>query len=529
MAMASGAIRPAGASYRDELSKGIFNNNDNEQLNDFLAPTLGYLVYQEQIIGFLNKFCGYTMGQADVVRRHFSKKTGTENDIPLIKSGFIKTMTTEYGLPKEEAEKIITNFLVVIKDASDYLFSRNHAIPYSMLGYACAWLRHYYPLETLTEALNIYSDGNTDAAKKKLENIKEYIKLKGISIKPIKFGKSRAVFFFDKSENSIYQGVAAVKNLNAKVAEELYTLSQNRVYNNFIDLLIDIKTKTSLQSDQLDILIKLDYFSDFGEPNKLTYITEKFSVLYVKGKGWKTNIKQSKLGLDPKFVMPYCDEYKPAMVKEVNIDCIATAIQEPTRQEEFWSIVEQCKKYRKTGEFNGINYDKLFKLTEMPEDIKLRFATKTSEAEYKSIDAYNLLTNLEYSGNIMSVKEKIKYQQEYLSYIDYTNPNLDKRYIVVTNLNTTYSPKFVAYCLNNGKTIPMKVRKNKKGRDWNVKTTFNDSPFENGDILYMLKCKEEPKAVRQEDGSWGRDYQNKEWWLYEYLVNDEIKLLKYPR
>ena len=172
MAMASGAIRPAGASYRDELSKGVFNNNDNEQLNDFLAPTLGYLVYQEQIIGFLNKFCGYTMGQADVVRRHFSKKTGTEDDIPLIKSGFIKTMTTDYGLSEEEAEHIITNFLVVIKDASDYLFSRNHAIPYSMLGYACAWLRHYYPLETLTEALNIYSGGNTDAAKQKLENIK---------------------------------------------------------------------------------------------------------------------------------------------------------------------------------------------------------------------------------------------------------------------------------------------------------------------------------------------------------------------
>ena len=145
MSMASGALRPAGASYRNELSKGIFNDNGNKQLNDFLAPTLGYLVYQEQIIGFLNKFCGYTMGQADVVRRHFSKKTGTENDIPLIKSGFIKTMTTEYGVSQEEAEKIITNFLVVIKDASDYLFSRNHSIPYSMLGYTCAWLRHYYP------------------------------------------------------------------------------------------------------------------------------------------------------------------------------------------------------------------------------------------------------------------------------------------------------------------------------------------------------------------------------------------------
>ena len=44
---------------------------------------------------------------------------------------------------------------------------------------------------------------------------------------------------------------------------------------------------------------------------------------------------------------------------------------------------------------------------------------------------------------------------------------------------------------------------------------------ENGDVLYMFSCKQEPKAVRQEDGSWGRDYKNKEWWLYEYEVKSE--------
>ena len=521
MAMASGAIRPAGASYRDELSKGIFNNNDNEQLNDFLAPTLGYLVYQEQIIGFLNKFCGYTMGQADVVRRHFSKKTGTENDIPLIKAGFIKTMTTEYGLSEEEAEHIITNFLIVIKDASDYLFSRNHAIPYSMLGYACAWLRHYYPLETLTEALNIYSDGNTDAAKKKLENIKEYIKLKGISIKPIKFGKSRSVFFFDKSENSIYQGVAAVKNLNAKVAEELYTLSQNHVYNNFVDLLIDIKTKTSLQSDQLNILIKLDYFSDFGEANYLTYITSKFDVLYVKGKGFKTNIKQSKLGLDYPFVEQYCTEYKPAEVKEVNFDAMLESVKNSEcNLLKLKDMIAQCEKHKKNGDFNGYNYEKFFKISGMPDDMKLKYATKTSEAEYKGLDAYKLLVELKYHGTPMSVGEKIRAQQEYLSYISYVDPNADVRDIVVTNLDTSYSPKFVAYCIKNGETCPMKVRKNKRSHDFSVKTSFKDTPFKDGNILHMIKAKKEPKA-KMVDGEWKRDFTDKEWWLYEYSVISE--------
>lgn len=73
MACGNGAIRPAGESYRYELAQGIFRDNGHKALNDLLAPTLGYLVYQEQIIAFLNQFCGYTMGEADIVRRGFAR------------------------------------------------------------------------------------------------------------------------------------------------------------------------------------------------------------------------------------------------------------------------------------------------------------------------------------------------------------------------------------------------------------------------------------------------------------------------
>ena len=69
MAMVSGAIRPAGESYIEQLFNGIYKDNGNEALNNFLKPTLGYLVYQEQIIDFLHDFCGFTMGQADIVRK----------------------------------------------------------------------------------------------------------------------------------------------------------------------------------------------------------------------------------------------------------------------------------------------------------------------------------------------------------------------------------------------------------------------------------------------------------------------------
>lgn len=73
LSIGNGAIRPAGESYRDKLAQGIYQDNGHEALNKFLAPTLGYLVYQEQIIEFLHSFCGYSMGEADIVRRGFAK------------------------------------------------------------------------------------------------------------------------------------------------------------------------------------------------------------------------------------------------------------------------------------------------------------------------------------------------------------------------------------------------------------------------------------------------------------------------
>jgi DNA polymerase-3 subunit alpha len=468
------------------------------------------------------------MGEADIVRRGFAKKTGTDQFIPIIKNGgylngnknhyidgYIKTMKNKYGISEAKSEEDIVAFIQVIEDASSYLFSLNHSQPYSFMGYACAYLRYYYPTEFITCCLNINKD-NSD----KTTAVTDYAKKVGVEIVPIKFGHSRADYACDAVNKKIYKGVASIKNLNNAVSEELYTLSQSRVYNNFIDLLIDIAEKTSCNSRQLDILIKLDYFSEFGEINELLWKTSLFDKLYVKGKGFKSNIKQSKLGLDYQFIEQYCTEFKPAEVKEVNVDAMQTVLSEhESKLEEFNNMLAQCIRHKKDGTENGINYEKLFKLTEMPEDIKQRFATKTSEAEFKGLDGYKLLTNIQYNGNIMSVKEKIKYQQEYLSYIDYTDPNINQNYIVVTNLNTNYSPKFTAYRLKDGKTVNLKVRKNKKG-DYNVKNSFKDTPFEDGDILQMLRCKAEPKA-KFIDGGWKRDYTDKEWWLYEYKVIGE--------
>ena len=296
MSCGNGAIRPAGESYREELAQGIFRDNGHQALNDLLAPTLGYLVYQEQILSFLHEFCGYTMGEADIVRRGFAKKTGTEQFIPQIKSGFIKTMKEKYDVSEEESEHIVESFIRVIEDASSYLFSLNHSLPYSYIGYICGYLRYYYPLEFITTLLNINKD-NADKTTKALE----YANKHDIKIKPPKFRYSKAEYFMDKETNSIYKGIESIKYLNSEVAESLYSLKDNQ-YNSFLDLLIDIHEKgIKINSRQMSILISIDFFSEFGKSQKLFDIVEIFDTIYIK----QQNSKQGLVTFNKKKEMKY--------------------------------------------------------------------------------------------------------------------------------------------------------------------------------------------------------------------------------
>lgn len=327
ISMVSGAIRPAGESYREQLFEGVYNDNGNEELNKFLAPTLGWLVYQEQIIEFLHRFCGFTMGQADIVRRHFAKKTGTEQDIPIIKDGgylvdikgnkdprFIKGFITvaqeDFGMTKEEAEDVIVYFLQVIEDASSYLFSKNHSDPYSMIGYIIGWLRYYYPLELFTAALIIYQ-----ANKEKSTAIKTYIHNKGIEIKGVKFRKSKAQYFMDKKENVIYQGIESIAYCNSIIADELFDLKDNH-YNSFLNLLDDISKHTSVDARQLDILIRLNFFSEFGENEYLLKVVEAYNNI-AKRKTFK-KAELDKFGISESLMKKYANKETPKQFSEVD-------------------------------------------------------------------------------------------------------------------------------------------------------------------------------------------------------------------
>lgn len=272
LSIGNGAIRPAGASYRDDLANGVIRKSGNEAIDEFMKPTFGYLVFQCQIIQFLHQYCGYTMGEADIVRRHFAKKTGTEKDIPQIKAGFAKTMAEQYGMSQEESDKVIADFIQVITDASNYLFSLNHSQPYSYEGYVSGWLRYHYPLQFLTVALNI-----NQGKEEKTSALTAYAHKVGIGIKPPKFRHSRSAYFCDTETNCIYKGLGSIKYMSEQVAEALYSIRDIQ-FGNFIDVLFALQQlKDKPDSRQLDILIKIGYFEEFGPAKALLLGWEIFS------------------------------------------------------------------------------------------------------------------------------------------------------------------------------------------------------------------------------------------------------------
>lgn len=570
LSIGNSAIRPAGASYRDDLANGVVRKTGSKPIDDFLSPTFGYLVFQCQIIDFLHLYCGFTMGEADIVRRGFAKKTGTDKYIPIIKDGgymndskshyipgFIKTMKEKYGISEEKSEEDIVAFIKVIEDASSYLFSLNHSQPYSYEGYVSGYLRTYYPVEFLTVALNINKD-----KEEKTRGLIAYVKSHGIKLLPPKFRHSQSGYFCDVKNKAIYKGIGSIKFMNDQVADQLYELRDNQ-YDCFGSLLMDLKEKTKLNAKQLDILIKIDFFEEFGDINMLLYLCKVFDLLYKK-----TGIKKNKL---QKAEIPELyirrNSQKETETRVTEIDCISylaskgiddyeselsdcikfkyipdekaaeilARIQReaeclPDDSDELLSIKNRMDDFMKSCNKikipNGYSFTKIFKKYTFTNEELRQFATKTVYGGFEGINVIGLLRDLQSNMIIppCSLNQKIQYEISHLGYIEYTNPNLSKRYIVVTDLDSQYSPKFKAYCLKNGSFCEMRIHKKKSPRDKEVKTTYADAPFENGDILFMSKCIQKPKQRKGADGHFEVIPGEYNWWIDDYYKVENLQI-----
>ena len=200
------------------------------------------------------------------------KKLGTKEELPVIKKGFEENAKKTFNLTDRESNAIINPFLQCILDATRYSFCRIHAYSYSYIGYICAYLRYYYPVEYATACLNVWQ-----SKEDKTKEATEYCKNVNIKIKEPVFRHGRPEYSSDSEHREVYKGMKSIKYLNDDCSNGLY-LFRNNTYSAFADLLYDIfhDEQCKINTKQLEILIRLDFFKEFGNSNELLYIYENF-------------------------------------------------------------------------------------------------------------------------------------------------------------------------------------------------------------------------------------------------------------
>ena len=290
MSLVNAALRPSGASYRDRLLAHEINHNPSEIIDDLLKDNFGFLVFQEDTIAFLQKICGLSGSEADNIRRAIGRKQKDrlEKAMPSILEGYCSKSDKPRSVAEEEAKA----FLQIIEDSSNYQFGFNHSTGYSMIGYTCAYMRYYYPKQFIAAYLN--NANNEDD----IVNGTNLAQSKGIEILPAKFGHSKDIYLPDEKENKIYKGVASIKFLNSEVANALYDMRE-RNFDSFIDI---IKAFPG-NSRQLDILIKLSYFEQYGKIGALLRTVELYNAY-----GGKKLLKKDKCKLPSELLSKYCTE-----------------------------------------------------------------------------------------------------------------------------------------------------------------------------------------------------------------------------
>ncbi len=177
------------------------------KLEPILKETHGIIVYQEQVMQIARVLSGYSLGEADLLRRAMGKKKADE--MARQRERFVSG-AVERGLEKAQAEMI---FDLVARFAS-YGFNKSHAACYAVIAYQTAWLKAHHPAEFLAASMT-YDMGNTD----KLHVFVREAQRLGITIEPPDVNRTSVAF--EVENGRIVYTLAALKNVGTSVVEHI--------------------------------------------------------------------------------------------------------------------------------------------------------------------------------------------------------------------------------------------------------------------------------------------------------------------
>jgi DNA polymerase III, alpha subunit len=239
--------RPGASDYIDNFVKRKHGREAvvsiDESLDDILAPTYGIMLYQEQVMQVAQRFGGFSLGKADILRRAMGKKNAVE----------MHKMEEEFvsgAMKLGHSEKKAKEVFAIMEKFAGYGFNRSHAYAYSALAFQLAYFKAHYP-EVFFDVLLNYSSSDyvTDALSF------------GFKLAPLTIN---TVPYRDKfEENQIFLGLKNIKGLPRDLA---YWIIEERPFTGIEDFLLRLPSQYRKESSLIP-LIQIGLFDSF-EPNR---------------------------------------------------------------------------------------------------------------------------------------------------------------------------------------------------------------------------------------------------------------------
>ena len=380
------ALRPGFKTQLDNFLDRKPYTTGVKELDTLLDDSFHYIMYQENIMTYLG-WLGIEQTETYDIIKKISKKKFKDKELTELKGRLIEKWIEHTG-----REDGFEDTWAIMEAFSKYAFNASHAYSYAYDSVYGAYLKAHYPYEFYSVMLQTFTEkGNKDKVAAYKVEMKEAF---GISEGKYKFRKDNRMFSIDKEMKCIHPSIVSIKKFSQSVADELYSLKDYQC-NDFIDLLIHMRDKTSIGDSRIKDLIKIDYFSEFGNIKKLLKIFNVFNKIYDKSK----------------------KKFKKQIAKD------------------------------KVNEYG------------LTDELVKAFSHKETEKTYMMVDMYNMIKEIdkmEFSD--ISNIEKAHYQQTILGTIDIIDKKC-KGIACVMSIDTKYTPRLKCYALANGNTVEVRIYK----------------------------------------------------------------------
>ena len=307
------AIRPSFESLRNNFIDRKPYSTGSKYLDDLFKNTYHRCVFQENIMKYF-EWLGVTPAESIGLIKKISKKKIHKEDFDnleeRLKEHWKKNTGSYDGFDKSWAD---------MQSNMSYSFNSSHGLATALDCLYCAYLKANYPVEYYTVVLNLYSDNGT-----KSERLTNECKYFNIKIESPIFRHSTAEYNCDIPNKIIYKGIGSIKNISETCGNNLYTL-RNKIYSNFTELLFDIFTNKLVQNkNEIEKLIKIDYFREFGDINYLLNSFNVFISLYKRKTLKSTELDD--FGIKVEDIKPYIEKATEKQISGIKMPNVIEVI-----------------------------------------------------------------------------------------------------------------------------------------------------------------------------------------------------------